>query len=763
MKKLLLLVFAIAGMTLSSLAQLNPNNFYLSGYVTDINTGFAIDNHLVTVNYNMGFLNFTDSTFTNANGYYSFEIIDGSLIGPNINYIATVLDCNQQPISQTAANMQGTVDTATVNFQICTFQQGSCNNTFTTFIDTTNPAGILVTFIATASPAAVSYSYQFDSGMTLNTPNPTVGLNPGMHLVCLTTTTATGCTAVFCDTVVVPGSTMNCTADLSSTANGLTVTFSPFNLTGTPPFTFTYSYGDGTTGTSNVHVYQGPTIYQACVAVTDANGCVANACTLVNLTTSSNCSNSFTFMVDTANSNPSGTQVNFYSTASPAAVSYLWSVTTANGMNITDNNANPFFMLPDGMNIVCLQTTTANNCVANYCDSVLVNNSGGGGSCSVALNYNILQGNTVQFSISGYGLLTPQSILYLYGDGNSGSNAIYSYNSNGIFNACVVVSFTNGCTATACTNVNLLPANNYMLHVNLFAGANPGTNGTVYIITYNAATQTLNAMDSIFVDTAGLYMTVVPAGQYLLKGALNPGNPDYANYLPTYHDDVLYWANSSLITIPDPAIGNGIYSYSINLLAGNNPGGPGFVGGLVTQGANRSAGPGDPMEGVNILLFDAQGSNVTHTASNASGNYSFSNLAFGGYYIYPEMINRVTYPIYVEISAATPALNNINISVESQLISGMENNVKLQLEAALYPNPVHDVLNINITSKENQMAYLEIVDVRGRKIFEQQSNIVNGTNIYQINCTTYQNGLYFIRIIDSSNNILLTRPVVIGH
>ena len=57
------------------------------------------------------------------------------------------------------------------------------------------------------------------------------------------------------------------------------------------------------------------------------------------------------------------------------------------------------------------------------------------------------------------------------------------------------------------------------------------------------------------------------------------------------------------------------------MIHGDNPGGPGFIGGLISEGANFTgsddsrSGDGDPLENVTMLLLDENDNPVAHTVT----------------------------------------------------------------------------------------------------------------------------------------------------
>src|SRR5690606_27869530 len=74
-----------------------------------------------------------------------------------------------------------------------------------------------------------------------------------------------------------------------------------------------------------------------------------------------------------------------------------------------------------------------------------------------------------------------------------------------------------------------------------------------------------------------------------------------------------------------------------------NPGtGPGFIGGNVSQGANKGTGGGIP--GMLLFVRDALNNVVTMTYTDNNGDYSFTNLPAGNYTVYPEDMNYTNIP-----------------------------------------------------------------------------------------------------------------------
>lgn len=125
------------------------------------------------------------------------------------------------------------------------------------------------------------------------------------------------------------------------------------------------------------------------------------------------------------------------------------------------------------------------------------------------------------------------------------------------------------------------------------------------------------------------------------------------------------------------------------------------------------------------------------TINTSSTNTCFMQGGYNGAVDDLKIYNR-------EISATeVVSLFNNNTTLSSQNFN--QNN----LEVALYPNPVNDVLNIE-TALELQS--VEIYNIQGQKVLSY--------NQKQINVSNLAAGMYMVRIQDSDNNIA-TKKIVI--
>jgi hypothetical protein len=230
---------------------------------------------------------------------------------------------------------------------------------------------------------------------------------------------------------------------------------------------------------------------------------------------------------------------------------------------------------------------------------------------------------------------------------------------------------------------------------------------------------------------------------YYVKAALTPSSTSYPTLLPTYYQESLLWSNATAITL------NQNQYISIMMQEGINPGGPGFIGGYVSQGANRTEeadAAGDPLANVQMILTKLDGTPVAHTLTNASGQYIFNNLLNGTYKVWADILNRVCTPAVVTLFE-NMTFDNVNFSVNNQTvaggISGVNNSSNTLNKLLLMGNPVAstaELLAIGNLSEQNIKIILS--DIQGKVL---RAYTAQAANQHTLVLSDLPNGIYFIQ------------------
>ena len=699
------------------------------------------------------------TSVTNAQGNYSISFANAGSQG---YLLVWLMDCDSSSIHDTLYYNPSNYN-QTHDFNYCANPGGgtgggggtlTCDASFGHF-DTNGTVSFFPVFPNTST----TYSWDFGDGNTSTAQSPmhTYAQN-GQYLVCLTIfDSAQNCTDTFCDSVMVGSPVQtNCSAYWGFIMGTNDVTYSPFNpIAGA---SYHWDFGDGNTSSleNPTHQYTQNGTYTVCLTITDSSqNCTDTYCAQMYIsntgsgTGSGNCDASFTYV-------DSNGVVYFIPTSPSAGMNYSWSF----GDGGTSYQAYPMHQYNQmGVYTVCLTIYDSTlNCTDTYCDSLYVNPAGGGGGGGGTGNCDATFFTYDSIGVqSFFPLIYSNSLNYFwdFGDGNTSTavSPFHTYAQNGTYTACLTISDSlQNCFDTFCATITI---NNTggggfggSIIGNVFTNNTPVGNNdaTVYLIVQDSTPlgNVLIGIDSTVVDSNGFYYFFnVPQGLYYVKAALNSSSPDYNNYLPTYHDSSLYWANANLVA---PSIG--AINFDIHMIGGANVGGPGFIGGLVSQGANKTGAAGDPIENALVILLDGNQNPIKYTYSDAAGKFEFDQIPLGSYTVYTEVAGIPTNPVAVTIDQASDSEDRVVIKINSNGVDGFIDTTSsiADLTAAsvsAFPNPMLDELNINTGIAQGNLE-ISVYDVTG-KVVEKQVIEANGQSI-RMDVSSMPKGMYILNI-----------------
>lgn len=386
-------------------------------------------------------------------------------------------------------------------------------------------------------------------------------------------------------------------------------------------------------------------------------------------------------------------------------------------------------------------------------------------SCSDSLLIQAIQVNThsYKFYVDSTVFLNP---VWDFGDGNQSTatdTASHTYIAGGQYYVTVSGYTSDSCYVFAYTMANVYSGDicGSILAANIYVDS-----AMVYLIGYDPVSQVLYAVDSVV--TSSIYcFNGVSNGTYRTKAAAIPSSFYYNTYMPTYHDTTLYWNNA----VPLAFNGTPIIA-DINLVPGNNPGGPGFIGGSVLQGANMidynpeipvigpvapgEKAPGDPVPGVVVLLLDANNNPVAYNVTNSNGEYSFSNIALGTYHVYPEVLNLVTVSSEVTIDNGNPTVDDVNFGINTTGVTSVSSVSIKGLQ--IYPNPANEQFILSLPSAEYTGGTLQITDMNGKTVFSSTPAELQNT----VFTSGFRAGNYIVKYTAASGAMHIEK-VIITH
>jgi hypothetical protein len=381
---------------------------------------------------------------------------------------------------------------------------------------------------------------------------------------------------------------------------------------------------------------------------------------------------------------------------------------------------------------------------------------------------------------AGTGLPIPGQMVYL-------SDTVFSYrdstvtNGSGFYSITLPASLPIGpleVSTMACgvthknmffyTGANIthnfivcVPSTTFTLNGTISLGGPPNNGGATLYLLRKEYDSTLLDTTLALVDTfntaptGGSFSktyTLLPSGSLLLKAALRPTHPAYADYLPTYYGSALVWSNAS--RLPQSNF-NSTVATNITMTAGLDSSGPGFIGGSVLVGANKSTAVGDPLSKRLLILSTAGGQPVTYAYSNASGLFTFENLPLGTYKIFGDAWGKTNPALTLTITPFRPSVSNVLFEENDKTFKGTLPGLGIAQSAlrglSIYPNPVKDHFQINGLDAIAGSKIIMLRDVAGVLILRQ---VVEQQGIVSLSTAMLPAGIYLLYIQTSEGPAL---------
>ena len=317
----------------------------------------------------------------------------------------------------------------------------------------------------------------------------------------------------------------------------------------------------------------------------------------------------------------------------------------------------------------------------------------------------------------------------------------------------------SGCSgiayATAIVTVNTLDG--ISGHVN-FSGTPVYTNVKVWLIAYNPSSLDLEAIDSVSVYCSGTSVyyqfTGIPTDSFRIKAAIYDSFS--TGYMPTYHTSAYYWHDADVVYHTS---GSSDINEDINMEYGSTTTGTGFISGNVLTGANKGTSGSIPVTGLGLYLFNTSTLQMMQRVStDAGGAYSFNNLPYGTYTVFPDSINYLTTPYAsITLTSGSPSFTGgafIQHTISKTITpvtEAVQNHLSIS-SIAVFPNPIGGKLTIQWTKKTAEKVTIIISDLTGRDVYNATINMNEGTGSYGIDLSGFSNGLYIVKIKSASLN-----------
>ncbi|MBK7761758.1 MAG: T9SS type A sorting domain-containing protein [Bacteroidetes bacterium] len=644
------------------------------------------------------------------------------------------------------------VDSATQVLNITNCSAGFTTNQFS--------GGVVFFYPNYYVSTSATCQWDFGDGNTSNTGYPMhTYAAPGTYTVCCILNTFGGCSDTSCQSITVTG-TANCDANFYynidpftggvSAEAGLTSVYNANNYSMNWYVNGILSQQGAFTGFYTTLVASGN--YELKLVLTDTN---MNACDSMSeliywnggIISNPGCYPCFS---STYNSTLDSLYFDASCSIVPIGGSLLWNI---NGTSFPDPGNGFMQGFPTiGYQVVALYALDSNNVV---CDSLFQPVYTYGAPCVSCLSVTQSVGSTSDYIFDG--ACNAAAVNYSWFIDNSfvattnSPQFYYSFTQSGSYSVCLQTMDALGtyCNQSCTTVVVSTPTvvqytlSGVIQAVDSFYNYTPVGNGDAKVYLIKLMTGgILNAIDSTTTDATGRYtFSNKPIDDYRIKVALNPGSPNYTTNIPTYFTAAYMWYNAQVVTL----FAN-TYNKDIFMNYGANMGGSGFIGGNVFLGSNKPTRSSNA--DVTLILIDQFTQlPVAYAKTNANGDYSFSNVPYGVYKIYGELLNRASIPENIEISATQLTLSNKNFVYNDNVIKPTNmslsvNEVDDLATLSISPNPAQESFSL-VNSGSSRT--LQILDLTGRIV---QQFEMKPSDRKTIDCSRWNKGVYFVNDLE---------------
>lgn len=138
---------------------------------------------------------------------------------------------------------------------------------------------------------------------------------------------------------------------------------------------------------------------------------------------------------------------------------------------------------------------------------------------------------------------------------------------------------------------------------------------------------------------------------------------------------------------------------------------------------------------------------VSDFTVDASSSAAF-NISLVGYFYSFSPASGV---LWVEDSGSG---NRLHYDASSSIVNGMNDAVAENYSLSIFPNPVQQMLNINLSAHKSGNFQLELRDIKGQLLLQTNtSDLSAGNHEMNIDLSSLSSGIYFLGVNDGENSI----------
>ena len=523
-----------------------------------------------------------------------------------------------------------------------------------------------------------------------------------------------------------------------------------------------WNFGDSITSTlqNPIHTYSEDGEYLVCLTINDSvNMCESTYCQLVRAGNwFPDCEAQFYyFPIDSMNPGNGDTltsEIQFIDVSTGNPDSWYWDF----GDGQTSSQQNPIHIFDNqGIYNVCLSIfNNVDSCESTYCEIIEVNNDTLPIGCNTWFNYEItnLTVNLNAFTEGNNGAVTYD---WDFGDGTTatGQQTTHTYLESGYYE--IELSSHDSADCYSFYSVALW-VGEFSFDVSGFVYLDDSMMiadvATVYLMAFDTLSNGLISIDTTFLNTTGEYefndIEVGDNCMYFVQAELTEQSAYYGLYVPTYHLNALNWEDALPVI---PLIYGGRYDIYM-IPATSSYSGIGNISGMVNQENSR-----EQLENIEIILLNEDFKPLLYNKTNELGNFDFSQLDYGTYYVYTEVVGVITNPVQISITEDNyeQIINIVISNGEAALNIEEQQSSYIEDIGEVYPNPVFENAYMTLSISKPSTTNIKIINQYGQIVYNKSVEYGKGDHIFNIDTQSYSNGIYVIKVTSEDNLVTVRK------
>jgi PKD repeat protein len=418
---------------------------------------------------------------------------------------------------------------------------------------------------------------------------------------------------------------------------------------------------------------------------------------------------------------------------------------------------NPEYSFPgQGSYEVCLTISnwdSVNFCYDKYCVTLAIIDSI---ECIADFSYILDSNSSTPNKYTFYDMSSgnPDHWFWDFGDGHTSTeqNPEHIFQQEGQYNVCLTVANGNfiNCVDTVCKQVKM--PDYFSFGGFAFAGDHPinnpvhsGDTGMALLYKIYPNDQVLLLDTNKFTDYGYYHFSNKLPGEYLVKIMLTPESTHFKNYMATYYPEEHFWKQAQHVSIGD----SNAYNMHVHLRGIPGPvHGPGSISGKVVQEQLSPFERPYPPLLTEVVLADPDELPLDFTFCDQDGNFIFRNIAYGQYKLFVDHTGKYAQPVLIEIDEIKPYIDTLKITLSNHSLTTIgENASNASLEVGnVFPNPVADRINLEISTLNDTGITLQLLSVHGHNLIEQDEMLSSGNNRLTMPAGDLPRGVYILAI-----------------